>query len=78
MTKPRTPPKRDLVYGEGVADPEYLVDEIEELQVIAERSGNTNLAYLLQLAANECRHQIRTKRERDAGPHGGRWKPIRR
>jgi hypothetical protein len=46
-------------HGEGVADPRYLLREIEELRAIADKGGFGTLAYLLEGAAIEARAQVR-------------------
>jgi hypothetical protein len=60
MPVPKIPPKgsRPIRRGEGVADPRYLLAEIEELKVIAEKGGLGTLAYALEVAAIEARWQI--------------------
>jgi hypothetical protein len=52
--------------GEGVADPRYLLREIEELRAIADKGGFGTLAYLLECAAMEARAQVRQADERRA------------
>jgi hypothetical protein len=46
-------------HGEGVADPRYLLREIEELKAIADKGGLGTLTYLLECAAIEARWQVR-------------------
>jgi hypothetical protein len=60
MPVPKIPPKgsRPIRRGEGVADPHYLLAEIEELKVIAEKGGFGTLAYALEVAAIEARAQV--------------------
>src|SRR3954451_16321074 len=57
-TRPIKPPSdAHLRNGEGIADPSYLLGEIEELRKIAGRAGFGSLEYLLALAEEECREQ---------------------
>lgn len=60
MPLPKIPPNgsRPIRRGEGVADPRYLLAEIEELKVMAERGGFGTLAYTLEVAAIEARSQV--------------------
>jgi len=46
---------------EGVADPAYLVSEIEQLRDIARQAGVGTLEYLLECAAIEARALIAAK-----------------
>ncbi len=55
---------------DGPSDPAYLLMEIEELRLAAQRGGYGTLAYLLTRAADEARTQVR----RRAG-HGTRGEP---
>jgi hypothetical protein len=57
----------EVRHGEGVADPRYLLREIEELKAIADKGGFGTLAYLLECAAIEARAQVRQAGERRAG-----------
>jgi hypothetical protein len=57
----------DIRHGEGVADPRYLLREIEELKTIADKGGLGTLAYLLECAAIEARAQVRQADERRPG-----------
>ncbi len=52
----------------GPSDPAYLLAEIEELRLAAQRGGHSTLAYLLHLAAEEARTQAR--RAYDQGSRG--------
>src|SRR5215208_6543170 len=60
---------------EGVADPAYLVSEIEQLRDIAREAGVGTLEYLLECAAIEARALIAAKDRGDydapAGRHDG-------
>jgi hypothetical protein len=53
----------EVRHGEGIADPRYLLREIEELKGIAARGGHGTLAYLLDLAAIEARLQVQNADE---------------
>jgi hypothetical protein len=44
---------------EGVADPGYLLGEVEELRKIAGRAGFDSLEYLLAMAEEECRQEVK-------------------
>jgi hypothetical protein len=55
-----------LSHWEGAADPAYLLAEIEELRRVAAEGGLGTLAYLLEMAAIECRHQVKLKSEDQA------------
>jgi hypothetical protein len=57
----------EVRHGEGVADPRYLLREIEELKAIADKGGLGTLAYLLELAAIEAQAQVRQADENRAG-----------
>jgi hypothetical protein len=57
----------EVRYGEGIADPRYLLREIEELQAIAGKCGLGTLAYLLELAAIEARLQVQNADESSGG-----------
>ncbi len=50
----------------GVSDPAYLLGEIEELRLAAQKGGHGTLAYLLACAAEEARTQARRKADRTA------------
>ena len=56
-----------LTNWQGAADPDYLLAEIEELRRTAQEGGLGTLAYLLDMAAIECRHQVELKRESQDG-----------
>ncbi len=47
--------------------PGYLVAEIEELKRIAEQARLATLAYLLEVAAIEARHQVLVQQEAASG-----------
>ncbi len=55
-------------HWEGVADPAYLLAQLEELKLIAERSGLGTLEYLLEMAVIEARWQVQQKEAGD-GEH---------
>jgi hypothetical protein len=57
---------------QGAADPAYLLAEVEELRGVASEGGLGTLAYLLECAAIECRHQLKLKQESwsEDGPSG--------
>jgi hypothetical protein len=57
---------------EGVADPDYLLSEIEQLRDIAREAGLGTLEYLLECAAIEARALIAVKGRRDYGAPGER------
>jgi hypothetical protein len=65
MTLPKIPLNGagEIRHGEGVADPRYLLREIEELKAIADKGGFGTLAYLLECAAIEARAQVRNADE---------------
>jgi hypothetical protein len=70
MTEKLTPkPARPF---EGVADPAYLVSEIEQLRDIAREAGLGTLEYLLECAAIEARALIAAKDRGDYDTPGGR------
>jgi hypothetical protein len=50
---------------EGVADPRYLLSEIEQLRDIARAAGLSSLDYLLECAAIEARHLAERHRGRE-------------
>jgi hypothetical protein len=54
----------EVRHGEGIADPRYLLREIEELKGIAARGGHGTLAYL---AAIEARLQVQNADESSGG-----------
>lgn len=54
---------RDREPSEITFDIAYLLAEIEELTLIAKRGGYGTLAYMLEVAAIEARHQTVLQRE---------------
>jgi len=54
-------PAPELLGWAGVGDPNYLLGEIEELRDIAQRSGLSTLAHLLERTAVEARAQAGLK-----------------
>ncbi len=64
-------PMVPLQYWEGSADPAYLLAELEELRRLAQEVGLGTLAYLLECAAIECRHQVESKRDGDERSQAG-------
>ena len=70
MTEKLTPkPARPF---EGVADPAYLLSEIEQLRDIAREAGLGTLEYLLECAVIEARALIAAKARGDYDASGGR------
>ena len=59
----REPDSAEITY-----DVAYVLAEIEELKHIAEVRGLGTLAYLLEVAAIEARHQARLQREEQQDP----------
>jgi hypothetical protein len=49
---------------DGPSDPAYLLGEIEELRLAAQKGGYGTLAYLLNCAAEEARTQARLRASR--------------
>lgn len=66
MPVPKIPPKgsRPIRRGEGVADPRYLLAEIEELAAIAKQRDLGTLA-VLEVAAIETRWQIESEADHE-------------
>jgi hypothetical protein len=57
----------EVRHGEGIADPRYLLREIEELKAIADKGGHGTLAYLLELAPIEARLQVQNADDNSGG-----------
>jgi len=54
----KPPSDAHLQKGEGVADPGYLLGEVEELRKIAGRAGFGRLECLLTMAEEECCQEV--------------------
>ena len=73
MAGPDEPAQKPIVplvplsHWQGAADPAYLFAEIEELRRVAQDGGLGTLAYLLEMAAIEAKHQVALKCEAEAG-----------
>jgi hypothetical protein len=63
---PRIRPTGAPQHWEGVADPSYLLAEINELRLIAQKAGMGTLAYMLEMAEIEAKHQVRLKQKPDS------------